>query len=95
MAKPRAWLAASRRWILSFVLVLLVPAAAVVRLGVRLIEQDRALASRQLRERRKSAADRLAQMASARPVPIRLGGECLSAECLALTPFDTARVVAP
>jgi hypothetical protein len=31
--------------------VLLVPATAVVWLGARLIEQDRALASRQLRER--------------------------------------------
>lgn len=59
MVKPRAWLGASRRLILSFVLVLLVPAAAVVWLGVRLVEQDRALASRQLRERRESAADRL------------------------------------
>src|SRR5947207_11343798 len=59
MATPRVWVGASRRLILSFVLVLLVPAAAVVWLGVRLIEQDRALASRQLRERRESAADRL------------------------------------
>jgi len=59
MATTRAWRGASRRLILSFVLVLLVPAAAVVWLGVRLIEQDRALASRQLRERRESAADRL------------------------------------
>ena len=59
MVTPRAWLGASRRLILSFVLVLLVPAAAVVWLGVRLIEQDRALASRQLRERLESAADRL------------------------------------
>ena len=59
MVTPRAWLGASRRLILSFVLVLLVPAGAVVWLGARLIEQDRALASRQLRERRESAADRL------------------------------------
>ena len=49
MATQGAWLGASRRLILSFVLALLVPAAAVVWLGVRLIEQDRALASRQLR----------------------------------------------
>ena len=34
-------------------------------------------------------AARLAQIASARPVPVRLGREWLSAECLALTPFDT------
>ena len=59
MATSFAWLGASRRLILSFVLVLLVPAVAVVWLGARLIEQDRALASRQLRERRESAADRL------------------------------------
>ena len=59
MATPRTWPGASRRLILSFVLVLLLPAVAVVWLGARLIEQDRALASRQLRERRESAADRL------------------------------------
>ena len=34
-------------------------------------------------------AARLAQIASARPVLVRLGREWLSAECLALTPFDT------
>jgi signal transduction histidine kinase len=59
MATRHGWLGASRRLILSFVLVLLVPAAAVVWLGARLVDQDRALASRQLRERRESAADRL------------------------------------
>src|SRR5436190_23151508 len=59
MATPRVWFGASRRLLLSFVLVLLVPAAAVVWLGLHLIDQDRALASRQLRERRESAADRL------------------------------------
>ena len=41
MGTPFAWLGASRRLILSFVLVLLVPAVAVVWLGARLIEQDR------------------------------------------------------
>lgn len=55
----RARLGASRRLIWSFLLVMLVPAMAVVWLGVRLIEQDRALAYRQLRERMESAADRL------------------------------------
>jgi hypothetical protein len=59
MPTPRAWRGASRRLIVSFVLVLLVPATAVVWLGARLVEQDRALASRQLRERRESAADRV------------------------------------
>ena len=34
-------------------------------------------------------AERLAQIASARAVPVRLNGECLLTECLALTPFDT------
>ena len=33
-------------------------------------------------------AERLARIAPARPVPVRLSGEWLSAECLALTPFD-------
>lgn len=34
-------------------------------------------------------ADRLARIASARPVPVRLTGEVLAAECLALIPFET------
>lgn len=59
MPTQGAWRGALRRLIVSFVLALLVPATAVVWLGVRLIEQDRALASRQLRERWESAADRL------------------------------------
>ena len=59
MPAGRWWHGASRRLILSFVLVLLVPAAAVVWLGVRLVDQDRALAARQLRERREAAADRV------------------------------------
>ena len=33
-------------------------------------------------------ADRVAQIASARSVPVRLSGELLEAECLALTPFE-------
>jgi hypothetical protein len=33
-------------------------------------------------------ADRLAQIASARSMPVRLSGELLEAECLALTPFE-------
>jgi signal transduction histidine kinase len=59
MTSGRWWHGASRRLILSFVLVLLVPAAAVVWLGVHLVDQDRALAARQLRERREAAADRV------------------------------------
>lgn len=34
-------------------------------------------------------AGRVAQMASARPVPVRLGVEVLAAECLVLIPFET------
>jgi hypothetical protein len=36
-----------------------------------------------------ASAARIAQIASARPVPVRLTGEILAAECLALTPFET------
>ena len=51
---------APRRLIVSFVLLLLLPAAAIVWLGVRLLEQDRSLESRQLAERRASACQRVA-----------------------------------
>jgi hypothetical protein len=34
-------------------------------------------------------APRVARIASARPVPLRLGAEMLAAECLALVPFET------
>src|SRR5215831_10713876 len=59
MSSPRAWRGVPRRLLLSFTLVLLAPAAAVVWLGVRLVDEDRALATRQLRERREAAADRV------------------------------------
>jgi len=36
-----------------------------------------------------ASAARIATIVSARPVPIRLSGELLAAECLALTPFET------
>ena len=48
---------ASRRLIAAFVLLLLLPAVAVVWLGVRLIIQDRQLESEQLRKQRESAAN--------------------------------------
>jgi hypothetical protein len=35
-----------------------------------------------------ASAERVAQIASARPVAMRLGAEVLAAECLALTPFE-------
>jgi hypothetical protein len=34
-------------------------------------------------------AERVASLSSAKPVPVRLGVELLSAECLALVPFPT------
>jgi len=36
------------------------------------------------------AADRIARIASARPVAVRLSAELLAAECLALVPFEAA-----
>lgn len=48
-----------RRLILSFVLILLLPALAVVWLGVQLIRQDKALEGRQLRQLSESTADRV------------------------------------
>ena len=53
-----------RRLMVFFLLVLLLPAAAVVWFGLRLIEQDRALEIRQLRERRESACVRRAGAAN-------------------------------
>ncbi len=35
-----------------------------------------------------ASSARIAQIASAQPVPVRLGGELLAATCLALTPFE-------
>lgn len=51
-------MSAPRRLIASFVLLLILPAAAVVWLGTRLLSQDGELEARQLEERRNSAADR-------------------------------------
>ena len=48
-----------RRLIVWFLLVLLLPAAVVVTLGIRLIEQDRVLEARSLREERENAGDRV------------------------------------
>ena len=36
-----------------------------------------------------ASSARIARIASAQPVPMRLGGELLAATCLALTPFET------
>src|SRR5580704_11323663 len=54
-----AWPGAPRRLIVSFFLLLLLPAATVVWLGVQLLERDRGLEAQQLRDRRESACDRL------------------------------------
>jgi signal transduction histidine kinase len=53
----RTWNGGPQRLIVYFVLLLLLPAGAVVWLGIQLIRQDRVLESRQLQERRESAAD--------------------------------------
>ena len=55
----RGWVDTPRRLIASFVLLLLLPALAVAWLGMQLLEQDRQLASRQLRERREITAERV------------------------------------
>jgi tetratricopeptide (TPR) repeat protein len=54
----RAWLGAPKRLLWSFVLLLLLPAAAVAWLGVQLLEQDREIEARRIAERRERAADR-------------------------------------
>lgn len=59
MAPMRARFGAPRRLMLSFILLLLLPAAAVVWLGVQLLRQDRDLEIRQRHERRELAADRI------------------------------------
>lgn len=56
LARPRS--GATRRLMLSFVLLLLLPAVAVVWLGMQLLAQDRELEARQSRERAETAADR-------------------------------------
>lgn len=53
----REWLQPPRRLIALFLLVTLVPSTALVVLGWRLLEQDRALSLNQLSERREQAAD--------------------------------------
>ncbi len=53
----RDWLQPPRRLIALFLLVTLVPSLALVALGWRLLEQDRALSLSQLSERRDQAAD--------------------------------------
>ena len=59
MREVRAWLRSSRSLTVLFVAVMCLPAVALVTLGVRLLEQDRALEAQRLAELRESAADRL------------------------------------
>ena len=59
MRVVQTWLSAPRRLLWSFALVLLLPALAVAWLGVRFLDQDRELESRQRKERGDLAADRV------------------------------------
>ena len=43
----------------------------------------------------RAAASRVAQIASAQQVPVRLGGTLLAAACLVITPFETGEPTAP
>lgn len=60
MGLTRARRGAPRRLMLSFILLLLLPAMAVVWLGVQLLRQDRDLEIRQRQERREVAVERVA-----------------------------------
>ncbi len=55
-----SWLRPPRDLLMLFLLVMLAPAATLVVLGLRLVEQDRALERQRLTEQRESAADRAA-----------------------------------
>ena len=57
MARLRAWLRPPRNLLVLFLLVIFLPAATLIFLGVRLLEQDRALASQRQTEVLDRAAD--------------------------------------
>ncbi len=59
MPSLRIWSRPPRDLMALFLLVLLAPAAALVALGLRILEQDRALEKQRLAELRDSAADRV------------------------------------
>jgi signal transduction histidine kinase len=59
MPVPSSWFGGPKRLLWSFAIVLLLPAVAVGWLGLRLIQQDRELESRQRRERRDIAGERV------------------------------------
>ena len=58
----RAWLSPPRRLLALFFAVTLAPAAGLVWLGWRLLEQDRQLVTQRAMERREYAADRIVDM---------------------------------
>ena len=58
MASLRSWLRPPRDLMTLFLLVMLAPAAALLALGLRLLEQDRSIERQRLTELRESAADR-------------------------------------
>ena len=57
MARPGRWLRPPRNLLVLFLLVIFLPAATLIILGVRLLEQDRALASQRQTEVLDRAAD--------------------------------------
>ena|ERR1019366_3894724 len=57
MPRLRAWLRPPRNHLILFGVVLLLPAAALIALGVRLLDQDRALARQREGEILEHAAD--------------------------------------
>jgi len=59
MARLRAWLRPPRSLLVVFLVVMLLPAATLIVLGVRLLEQDRALAAQRRLERLEHAVDRV------------------------------------
>src|SRR4030066_425204 len=59
MVSPRFRRHPSRNTAILFLCVAAVSVAALVWMGVRLVQQDRALEATQLQERREAAADRL------------------------------------
>ena len=56
--KFREWFSPPRRLLALFLTVILVPAAALVWLGWRVLEQDRTVEAQRLQERLEAAADR-------------------------------------
>lgn len=62
MAGLRDWLRSSRSLVILFILVTILPAAALVVFGVRLLEQERALVAQRRREALERAVDQSIRM---------------------------------